>query len=1239
MLNSLLKTLRYIKNNPEVFYEVRNCLFQHGVKETLQRTRNFNDKQKASTNINTQAVQKLDDNNFILDDVKDTTSTLKIAVVLHVFYIDKIPEILEYTANIPYEYSLYFTVFEEQKEQLENLLDTKGIECEIISYPKQGYNIAPFLAVLPKLQTSGYDLVCKIHTKKGAANREKHVTSIDNTWFKLLMDPVLGSEQTIKKIVKAFQEHEDLGMLGSADLYKSAQKLMYGNEIETTELLSILDKHFDPAQEWGFIAGNIFWARLEVFQPVINNQELEAILQKNIVMQAGAYTSIFHAMERMLGALPQMTNMQSAVSYATDVERTSHALQIHTDTSACLTLGVGMTLQNEVDIAKNYQILNQKKEFDTAYYLKHTPQCSKLGMDPLLHFLRYGVYQNHAPNENFSPFAYWSLNDSALQHHANPLVHYVKKAGLRNTILPADNNYSKAVTIIQKSRLFDAKYYLKENPDVAASGINPLEHYCKLGWREDRQASHKFDAIWYQAEYLRGYLAPVNPLLHYLLVGKRKGCTIKPVFKTSPEIQVISFPENPKRICLFAAYDPDGLIDESVIIFVKELARHSDVYFLSDTILQNGELEKLTPYVKGAWGIRHGEYDFGSYKRLAKYLVGWDVIAKYDELLLVNDSSYLLKPLDDVFSKMNAKLCSWWGMQATKGISATKDVKSNKFPEKIPMETLKTKLLQSYEEDEQYDFLIGSYFLVYRKPVLESGELQSTLESVKKERNKKNIILKYEIGITRRLINQGYDFDTFLDDLYPFHPLYTNYIYDLIKEGFPLFKRFLLTENHYHAPELWRWKEKLVDLIPEVNTKPIEDNLYRVADAGKLYNNLHIQKSAVGLLNQREFIREDKRVKKEMNYWAFPVCAFDHSFSGNERAVFEEIKNDAKITKIILFRSRDIKLDGVNVIVIPLQSREGQQYLLQSGVIFIKHTPTINTIYNLDSTRHKFINLWHGIPLKCIGVASLDHKLKFKKITVDHAKNHSVIASSSIDRMAMTAAFYPLTYNDVWVTGLPRNDFILKEESKLPDDFQIQLKALEKILEGKRFILFAPTYRNAQEDSYYTFSNKEKAALLSYLDANNIILGIREHMADKAHSYSRDLQSKSVINVDNKLFPNIEVLYRKASLLITDYSSCFIDFMLTGKPMISFAYDYQHYLTTERGLFYDLEFVFPGPVCQNFESLMNEINSLLKSGLDKPTETYLFKRKIFFDYIDDQNSARLVAKVLKDNLENSGTGT
>ncbi len=108
-----------------------------------------------------------------------------------------------------------------------------------------------------------------------------------------------------------------------------------------------------------------------------------------------------------------------------------------------------------------------------------------------------------------------------------------------------------------------------------------------------------------------------------------------------------------------------GWIDETAVAYVRELSRFADVYYLADCHLEAGELDKLAPYTSGRWAIRHGRYDFGSYSMLARDLVGWDTIATYDELLLANDSCYLLRPLDEVFATMDARPAHWWGLQAT----------------------------------------------------------------------------------------------------------------------------------------------------------------------------------------------------------------------------------------------------------------------------------------------------------------------------------------------------------------------------------------------------------------------------------------------------------------------------------------------------------------------------------------------------------------------------------------------
>ena len=150
--------------------------------------------------------------------------------------------------------------------------------------------------------------------------------------------------------------------------------------------------------------------------------------------------------------------------------------------------------------------------------------------------------------------------------------------------------------------------------------------------------------------------------------------------------------------------------------------------------------------------------------------------------------------------------------------------------------------------------------------------------------------------------------------------------------------------------------------------------------------------------------------------------------------------------------------------------------------------------------------------------------------------------------------------------------------------------------------------------------------LRDWLEANDAVLGVREHMADSAHAYRAQLASLGALDLSSKRYPNIEVLYRQASLLVTDYSSCAIDFMLTGRPSVSFAYDLEHYAGTERGLFYDLEHVFPGPVCRDFAQLATTLDAFGKGRQVVPADLDL-RRQTFFDFDDDGSAWRVASRV------------
>src|SRR5699024_9695138 len=162
-----------------------------------------------------------------------------------------------------------------------------------------------------------------------------------------------------------------------------------------------------------------------------------------------------------------------------------------------------------------------------------------------------------------------------------------------------------------------------------------------------------------------------------------------------------------------------------------------------------------------------------------------------------------------------------------------------------------------------------------------------------------------------------------------------------------------------------------------------------------------------------------------------------------------------------------------NVVTLPLRSREGQYHLLRAGQVFIKHSPTRNISFPLSPRLHNIINLWHGVPLKRIGYASLGMHDKLYALAREHRQCRAVIAASHVDAMAMASAFYPLTYNDIWRTGLPRHDFITRPHAELPTHLREQSNRLAQRLDGRRLVLFVPTFRHGQEDAYYHFRDDE----------------------------------------------------------------------------------------------------------------------------------------------------------------------
>jgi len=123
--------------------------------------------------------------------------------------------------------------------------------------------------------------------------------------------------------------------------------------------------------------------------------------------------------------------------------------------------------------ARDIEVLRGSRLFDARYYLDTYPDVREHGMDPLLHYVKYGAREGRQPNPWFSTQLYRATCQPA-DDETNPLAHYRECLDSRNA---------------RTSAHFDGGFYLSRYDDAARSGKTPLEHYLSEGVLEGRETT------------------------------------------------------------------------------------------------------------------------------------------------------------------------------------------------------------------------------------------------------------------------------------------------------------------------------------------------------------------------------------------------------------------------------------------------------------------------------------------------------------------------------------------------------------------------------------------------------------------------------------------------------------------------------------------------------------------------------------------------------------------------------
>lgn len=169
--------------------------------------------------------------------------------------------------------------------------------------------------------------------------------------------------------------------------------------------------------------------------------------------------------------------------------------------------------------------------------------------------------------------------------------------------------------------------------------------------------------------------------------------------------------------------------------------------------------------------------------------------------------------------------------------------------------------------------------------------------------------------------------------------------------------------------------------------------------------------------------------------------------------------------------------------------------------------------------------------------------------------------------------------------GYPRNDMLSVTTRQERNEIQKRLG----LPEGKKYILYAPTWRDSQ-DGGETF---QLAPPIDWVKWRNL-LGKEYVVLLRTHPYTTKLMDMKFDDfvMDFTSYPEVNDLLIAVDVLISDYSSILLDYCITEKPMICFGYDYEQYVKTRGGFYYDLSIEMPNGVMKTENEIIEHLMSM-----------------------------------------------
>lgn len=350
---------------------------------------------------------------------------------------------------------------------------------------------------------------------------------------------------------------------------------------------------------------------------------------------------------------------------------------------------------------------------------------------------------------------------------------------------------------------------------------------------------------------------------------------------------------------------------------------------------------------------------------------------------------------------------------------------------------------------------------------------------------------------------------------------------------------------------------------------------------------------------------------------------FGEKYSDNSKYFFEYMSlNHPEITSVWISKSQEV-VDAVRKLGFNAHlesSTEGKQYMKKAKYVFVS-TGWRDIDENLIGGA-TVINFWHGVPLKKImyddqiyNTLNIRGNIAYYLNKFPQRNEFVVSTSETLSNIYINA--FRRDKRHIVLIGQPRNDVF----------YSGSFGSLRERFPNKKIVTYLPTHRKQGSVTFDCNSILNLEMIDQLCMDNNCVFIIKKHF----YHAKEDIITgyNNIIELTQEDIDPQDLML-SSDVLITDYSSAYIDYLLLDRPVVFYNYDLNDYLKTDRNMYFDYYSVTPGPVTKNFEELYIELHNIIVNNRDDYQELRFKIRKIFYDNKSMQKVSPIVYQLIQE---------